>query len=160
MPSALSVLRDFLFICLWEHCWKFIKCHQEAQVSLQSLCRTWPLATENFTAVLSQGSHPCTTGTGNPEDTAAIYNLSHTEKEIENWSREYSCMGADPIKKEGGSLDQLCVGVVRRIQSTWCRIHRRMNTDWVNPCWYHTRKRQHRIIQGEKENRGYRFHII
>lgn len=86
MPSALSVLREFLFICLWEHCWRLIKCHQEGQVSLQSLCRMWPLATENCTAVLSQGSHPCTVGTVNPEDTTAIYKLSNTEKEIENWS--------------------------------------------------------------------------
>lgn len=103
MPSALSVLGEFLFICLWEHCWRLIKCHQEAQVSLQSLCRMWPLATQNFTAVLSQGSHPCTAGTVNPEDTAAIYTLSNTEKEIENWSWECSCTGADPLKKEGES---------------------------------------------------------
>lgn len=160
MPSALSVLGEFLFICLWEHCWSLIKCPQEGQVSLQSLCRMWPLATENFTGVLSQGSHPCTAGTVNPEDTTAIYKLSDTEKKRENWFWECSCMGAEPSKKEGESLDLLCVGAVRRTQSTWCRIHGRTSTDWVSPWWHHTRKWQYSIVQGEKENRGYKFHVI
>lgn len=101
MLSGLSVLRGFLFIWLWEDCYRFIQCHQNIQMSLQSLggCGMLQLATQNFTVLLLQGSYLCTVGTVSPEDALAFCKLRNTKLEIGNWSSYYYCKWADMFKR-------------------------------------------------------------